>query len=117
MATTYSNGSARRDTVCTEASEDTPPRFRTVNSWVRQQSGRVKREKQREEDAATESGTPPPVPAIPPEQEFRLMMPDGEEPRRVEDTPAATEEKSRGTYDDRGTETNSKLKALIGTAH
>ncbi|KAJ6781144.1 hypothetical protein PWT90_04863 [Aphanocladium album] len=108
-ATAKSNLSGRRDTVYTEASEDSPPRFRTVNSWVRQQSGRVKREKQREEDAATKSGTPPPVPAIPPEQEFRLMMPDGEEPRRVEDTPAGT--------DDWGAQTNSMLKVVIGTAH
>ncbi|KAM3514491.1 hypothetical protein MY11210_001834 [Beauveria gryllotalpidicola] len=84
--TTRGGGDTRRDTVFTEASEDSPPRFRTVSSWVRQQSGRVKREKQREQDAADESGTPPPVPAIPPEQDFRLMMPDGEVPRRVEDT-------------------------------
>ncbi|KAJ3496376.1 hypothetical protein NLG97_g2702 [Lecanicillium saksenae] len=108
-ATAKSNVSGRRDTVYTEASEDSPPRFRTVNSWVRQQSGRVKREKQREEDEANESGTPPPVPAIPPEQEFRLMMPDGEEPRRVEDTTTNT--------DDWGTQTNSMLEGVIGTAH
>ncbi|XWW98035.1 hypothetical protein V2A60_006031 [Cordyceps javanica] len=88
-ATTVADGgSTRRDTVYTEASEDSPPRFRTVSSWVRQQSVRVKREKQREQAAADESGTPPPVPPIPPEQEFRLMMPDGEVPRRVEDTNA-----------------------------
>ncbi|KAG5949799.1 hypothetical protein E4U53_005752 [Claviceps sorghi] len=37
----------RRDTVCTEASEDLPPGFRTVHSWVRQQSSRVARAKQR----------------------------------------------------------------------
>lgn len=80
--------SRNRDTVYTEASEDTPPRFRTVNSWVRQQTGRVKREKQREEQTASENGTAPPVPSLPPEQEFKLMMPDGEEPRRVEDTDA-----------------------------
>lgn len=86
--TTTESGSARRDTVYTEASEDSPPRFRTVSAWVRQQSGRVKREKQREQDAADESGNPPPVPAIPPEQEFRLMMPDGQVPRPVEDTNA-----------------------------
>ncbi|OAQ96566.1 hypothetical protein LLEC1_01277, partial [Akanthomyces lecanii] len=66
--TVNSNGSARRDTVYTEASEDSPPRFRTVSSWVRQQTGRVKREEQRQQDAADESGTAPPVPAIPPEQ-------------------------------------------------
>lgn len=64
-------GGSERDTVY---SEDSNPRFRTVNSWVRQQSGRMKR--QQESDA-------PPVPALPLEQEFRLMMPDGEVPRRV----------------------------------
>ncbi|PHH88310.1 hypothetical protein CDD83_7702 [Cordyceps sp. RAO-2017] len=73
-----SEASHRRDTMYTEASEDPVPRFRTINSWVRQQSGRIKRAKQREPDA-------PPVPSMPPEQEFRLMMPDDEEPRRVEE--------------------------------
>ncbi|PHH82860.1 hypothetical protein CDD82_4498 [Ophiocordyceps australis] len=70
----------RRETVYTEASEDPIPRFRSINSWVRQQSGRVKRAKQREQ---TDSDAPP-VPSMPPEQDFRLMMPDEEEPRRVE---------------------------------
>lgn len=71
----------RRDTVYTEASEDMPPRFRTVSSWVRQQTGRVTRAKQRDEASDT-----PPVPALPPEQDFGLMMPDGEEPRRADST-------------------------------
>lgn len=74
-----SGTSQRRDTVYTEASEDPQPRFRTVNSWVRQQTGRVKRAKQREMVASDA----PPVPNMPPEQEFRLMMPDEEEPRRA----------------------------------
>lgn len=73
---------ARRDTVYTEASEDTPARFRTVHSWVRQQTGRVKRAQQKGGDDQA-----PPVPVIPPEQEFTMMMPDGEEPRRVEVPP------------------------------
>ncbi|PHH58767.1 hypothetical protein CDD81_4596 [Ophiocordyceps australis] len=72
----------RRETVYTEASEDALPRFRSINSWVRQQSGRVKRAKQREQTASDV----PPVPSMPPEQDFRLMMPDEEEPRRVETT-------------------------------
>lgn len=113
-ATTVNSGSSgRRDTVYTEASEDSgPPRFRTVSAWVRQQSGRVKREKQREQDAADESGTPPPVPAIPPEQEFRLMMPDGEEPRRVEDTGAG----AAGGGGDWGSQTKNMLGGVIGAA-
>ena len=77
-----SAASQRRDTVYTEASEDPQPRFRTVNSWVHQQTGRVKRAKQREMVASDA----PPVPNMPPEPEFRLMMPDGEEPRRVDGT-------------------------------
>ncbi|KAL3955960.1 hypothetical protein ACCO45_008806 [Purpureocillium lilacinum] len=72
--------SQRRETMYTEASEDPIPRFRSINSWVRQQTGRVKRAKQREV-AASDA---PPVPNMPPEQEFRLMMPDGEEPRRAQ---------------------------------
>lgn len=63
-----------RDTVFTEASDDSPPRFRTVNSWVRQQSGRVQR------DEST-----PPVPVLPPlEFDLGMMMPDGQTPRRVD---------------------------------
>ncbi|QPG93912.1 hypothetical protein C2857_003502 [Epichloe festucae Fl1] len=72
----------RRDTVYTEASEDMPPRFRTVNSWVKQQSSRVTRAKQRDQSSTPEET--PPVPKLPPEQDFGLMMPDGEEPRRAE---------------------------------
>jgi hypothetical protein len=71
--------STSRDTWYTEASEDQPARFRTINSWVRQQTGRIKREKQRRDDSDV-----PPVPALPAEEEYRMMMPDGEEPRRVD---------------------------------
>jgi hypothetical protein len=81
-----------RESVYTQASEDLPPRFRTLSSWVDQQTGRVKRAQQRE-DA-------PPVPALagqlgvpgvhnpPVEQSFGMMMGDDEVPRRVEDTMA-----------------------------
>ncbi|KAM4062304.1 hypothetical protein HRG_009154 [Hirsutella rhossiliensis] len=79
-----SESSQRRETVYTEASEDPLPRFRTINSWVRQQSGRIKRANQRDM-AASDA---PPVPSMPPEQDFRLMMPDEEEPRRVEEATA-----------------------------
>ena len=78
------DASSRRETVFTEASEDSPPRFRNVNSWVRQQSGRVRRAQQRDKDPA------PAVPVLPPEQDFALMMPDGEEPRRVDTTEVYT---------------------------
>ncbi|GAB0131816.1 hypothetical protein EsDP_00000274 [Epichloe bromicola] len=71
----------RRDTVYTEASEDMPHRFRTVNSWVKQQSSRVTRAKQRDQSSTPEET--PPVPKLPPEQDLGLMMPDGEEPRRA----------------------------------
>ena len=80
---------SRRDTVYTETSEDLPPRFRTVNSWVNQQTGRVKRAEEREP-----SWDAPPVPQLPgqgvpgfhnppAEQTFGMMMEDGEVPRSV----------------------------------
>lgn len=59
------NDSARRDTVYTQASTASSlPRFRTVNSWVRQQTNRKPEEV--------------------PEQGYGLMVPDGEVPRRVQ---------------------------------
>ncbi|GJC81006.1 hypothetical protein ColLi_03844 [Colletotrichum liriopes] len=76
-----------RETVYTETSEDLPPRFRTVDSWVNQQTGRVKRAQARPE---TDEDIPP-VPGLPagtgqngmpPEPQFTMMMPDGEVPRR-----------------------------------
>ncbi|KAH7308088.1 hypothetical protein B0I35DRAFT_515907 [Stachybotrys elegans] len=70
---------ASRRSWFTEASEDSLPRFRTVKSWVNQQTGRIVRQKQRDEEQDV-----PPVPGLPPaEQEFIMMMPDGQEPRRV----------------------------------
>jgi hypothetical protein len=35
-----------RDTIYTTSSEDSAPRFRTINSWVAQQTGRVERRRQ-----------------------------------------------------------------------
>lgn len=75
-------GSAgQRDTVYTTTSEDLPARYRSVNSWVNQQTGRVQR--QQERDDAEDI---PPVPQLPPEERLTMMMDDGEEPRRYEDT-------------------------------
>ncbi|KEY68984.1 hypothetical protein S7711_03291 [Stachybotrys chartarum IBT 7711] len=68
-----------RITLYTESSDDSPPRFRTVNSWVRQQTGRITRQNKRAEEEDV-----PPVPSLPAEPEFVMMMPDGEEPRRVD---------------------------------
>lgn len=86
---------SRRDTVYTQSSEDLPPRFRTVSSWVNQQTCRIKRAQQREQqqDAPPAPLAPgqPGVPGIhnpPVEQSFNMMMPDGEVPRPVEDTMA-----------------------------
>lgn len=87
---------SRRDTVYTQSSEDQPPRFRTVDSWVNQQTGRIKRVQQRERDQQDAPPVPtlpgqPGVPGIhnpPAEVSFNMMMPDDEVPRRVEDTMA-----------------------------
>jgi len=47
-----------RDTVYTQASVETAPRFRTVNSWVAQQSSRVERQQQTNAEA-------PAMPSLP----------------------------------------------------
>ncbi|KAI1340488.1 hypothetical protein F5Y15DRAFT_41109 [Xylariaceae sp. FL0016] len=51
----------RRETVYTTTSEDRPARFRSVTSWVNQQTGRVKRANSR----AQERHEVPVIPAIP----------------------------------------------------
>ena len=87
---------AARDTMYTATSEDQPARFRTLSSWVDQQTGRIHRAQQRVRDGDTVvSGEGvPPVPGIPagagenglpPEPVFNMMMPDGEVPRRADD--------------------------------
>ncbi|KAB5570019.1 hypothetical protein GE09DRAFT_1101418, partial [Coniochaeta sp. 2T2.1] len=92
--------SSRRDTVYTQSSEDSPPRFRSVGSWVNQQAGRVKRAQQRHGGGDGTGEDAPPLPAVPSsqsvgvpgihnppaEQSFNMMMGDDEVPRRVEDT-------------------------------
>lgn len=81
--------SVRRETVYTMASEDQPARFRSVRSWVSQQTGRIKRAQQRGEDqvAPAVPGNPgiPGIPNPPEEQSLRMMMDDEEKPRKVED--------------------------------
>ncbi|KAL6895294.1 hypothetical protein HDV57DRAFT_3595 [Trichoderma longibrachiatum] len=65
-----SQSAGSRDTVYTSVSDDGRPHFRPVSAWVRQQSRRAKK-----------------APALPDgvmEQGFDLMMPDEQEPRRVE---------------------------------
>ncbi|KAG6011556.1 hypothetical protein E4U43_008241 [Claviceps pusilla] len=56
----------RRDTLCTEASEDQPPRFRTVHSWVKQQSNRIARAKQRVRSPSASEASTTRVPTVPP---------------------------------------------------
>lgn len=51
----------KRETVYTQTSEDRPARFRSINSWVNQQTGRVQRASSR----ARERGEVPVMPAIP----------------------------------------------------
>jgi hypothetical protein len=50
-----------RDTIMTNASEDTPPRFRTVNSWVAQQTTRVERQKQSDNEVPKMPELPAPL--------------------------------------------------------
>lgn len=80
-----SNGGryGQRDTVYTAASDDTPARYRSVASWVSQQTGRVVAQQRQQRSDAVDV---PPVPFLPPEQRLTMMMDDGEEPRRYEDT-------------------------------
>jgi hypothetical protein len=77
-------GDRDRDTVYTQASDDSPPRFRSVTSWVNQQTGRIRRAQQRDADVPPVPGMSVPGVAnnMPPEPEMNLMMDDGEVPRR-----------------------------------
>lgn len=97
---------SRRETVYTETSEDLPARFRSVTSWVDQQTGRIKRAQQREmtREKGMEDQMPPPVPQVlpggnpgipgihnpPGEQSFGMMMDDEEKPRRVDEALAGS---------------------------
>lgn len=110
------NGDRRRDTIYTEYtehSEDLPPRFRTLSSWVNQQSSRVVRAQQAAQQAAAAGADAagrsegnggaggvyglPPIPTgpfqlgvpgvnagMPPEPNLNMMMADDEVPRRPE---------------------------------
>jgi len=86
---------SNRDTIYTETSEDSPARFRSVSSWVNQQTGRLKRAQQRE--PPDQDGDVPPVPDIlrpgvhqmPPEQPVTMAV-DTEEPRRADTIPGMT---------------------------
>ena len=86
-----SSGNERRETVYTTTSEDQPARFRSVTSWVDQQTGRIRRAQQRaqdEESPAVQVPGNPGIPGIhnpPSEPSFGMMMDDEEKPRRVED--------------------------------
>lgn len=94
-----------RETVYTEASEDQPPKFRSVSSWVNQQTGRVRRGQASIDtttnasagvgasgvkggDAAVVIGNEPGIPhPMPEEQRLTMMMDDEEEPRRPDTVP------------------------------
>ncbi|KAI9649414.1 hypothetical protein NHQ30_001990 [Ciborinia camelliae] len=68
--TTASQGAPQnRDTIYTTTSEETAPRFRTVNSWVAQQTGRVERKKQSDLEI-------PAMPELPIEFAHRSQIPD-----------------------------------------
>jgi len=80
-----------RESIYTETSEDSPPKFRSVTSWVNQQSGRVKRAAERD----VEDEDVPPIPDVlipgahrpPPEGQLNMMQDDGQSPRRPADFP------------------------------
>lgn len=55
-----------RDTIYTTASVETAPRFRTVHSWVAQQSGRVGRQEQSDREV-------PNMPPMPTSQQYNNM--------------------------------------------
>lgn len=80
----------QRDTVYTQASEDQPTRFRSLNSWVEQQTGRIVRTQERDPTWQMQQEQMPGHPGIPgvhnppDEQNFGMMMQDDEVPRRVE---------------------------------
>lgn len=74
-----SQSAGSRDTVYTSVSDDSRPHFRPVSAWVRhQQSHRAKVAVPSEENGI------PALPDVVMEQGFDLMMPDEQEPRRVE---------------------------------
>ncbi|PTB65175.1 hypothetical protein BBK36DRAFT_1142177 [Trichoderma citrinoviride] len=74
-----SQSAGSRDTVYTSVSDDGRPHFRPVSAWVRHQQSR----RAKVAVPSAENG----IPAMPdpvPQQGFDLMMPDEQEPRRVE---------------------------------
>lgn len=73
-------GSSNRDTIYTATSDDMPMRYRTVKSWVNQQTGRIQRAIQKTDEDV------PPVPMMPAEERYTMMM-DDEEPRRPDTMP------------------------------
>lgn len=88
---TFCRAGDKRETIYTESSEDSPARFRSVNSWVTQQVSRIKRAQQRSEKGDDE--TPPPVPGLPgipglplssglPKEHQYSMMIDFEQPKQ-----------------------------------
>ncbi|TLS23603.1 uncharacterized protein PpBr36_05856 [Pyricularia pennisetigena] len=79
---------SNRDTVYTQASDDSAPRFRTVSSWVHQQTSRVRRAEHRAKANGQTSSVPgttaPGWYDMPPEPQFNMMMDDGQAPRAPE---------------------------------
>ncbi|KAF4483622.1 hypothetical protein FAGAP_11613 [Fusarium agapanthi] len=70
------NSFGRRDTVSTVASVDTRPRFRSVNSWVKQQNGQLRRAQRQQENSLDSEAPPVPPMATPPAQDFSSKLQD-----------------------------------------
>ncbi|KAB8295881.1 hypothetical protein EYC80_008702 [Monilinia laxa] len=66
--TASQGGPQNRDTIYTTTSEDTAPRFRTVNSWVAQQTGRLEGKQQSDMEI-------PAMPEIPISYTYRSQVP------------------------------------------
>ncbi|KAG5936028.1 hypothetical protein E4U59_005241 [Claviceps monticola] len=79
---------SQRDTVQSDVPEDAPLGLRTVSSWVKQQSGKVTRARQRLQSVSSPHVAlevpSAEVPKMPSEQDLRQMMSNGEQLRRAE---------------------------------
>jgi hypothetical protein len=90
LAAARASWASRRDTIYTENSDDSPPRYRSVRSWVNQQASRVRKADQRGTTAAPDGENDDATAGdriMPPEPRLNMMMDDGQAPRAPEMMP------------------------------